>query len=55
MFDNLIIWLFVILIVFSTLVVGIMVLICTCILQSVIKLYIEYEKRRMKDKRLDKP
>uniref|UniRef100_A0A6M3JGU3 Uncharacterized protein n=1 Tax=viral metagenome TaxID=1070528 RepID=A0A6M3JGU3_9ZZZZ len=49
MLNNIVIWLFIILIVFSTLMTGILALICMHVLQSVIKLYSEYEKRRRKE------
>ena len=49
MLDNIIVGLMVILIVFSTLVVGIIAIICMYILQCVIKIYTEYVKMRRKE------
>ena len=48
MIDNIIIWLFIILIVFSTVMVGMMALICMHILKCMINLYSECVKMRRK-------
>ena len=49
MIDNVVIWLFIILIVFSTVMVGMMALICMHILKCMINLYSECVKMRRKE------